>query len=348
MAMIGTKAIASRIHSSDDLGCVPVQSADSLVAFDIRSTGRYRPRRITSLVPSSSRQGRLYATTASHALFIGEGAPFAWHRMTGAVPAWPRYSIGSRRDVLYAAQQSVFVSRSGGHQWRRLSCGLILTDMTMSPTHPRTIYVAATGSDVQARRHLGGVYASFDAGASWRRSTRFPGVQEPSIRAVAVDPTDAHHVLSSTEGGGILSSNDDGRDWILTRTRSFGQHAQVNDLAFGPASSGRAWAATTEAGVLRSEDRGASWRLAGLVGTRVDRVVPHPVDPRIAYIDTASGLFRTNDSGAHWRLIDPSGAPVTNIAVSPEGDRLYASSPDSVFVSTNSGNTWIRLPGLPG
>jgi photosystem II stability/assembly factor-like uncharacterized protein len=219
-----------------------------------------------------------------------------------------------------------------------------------------------------------------------------PAVMGGRVSDVGFDPADPAAFYVAFGSGGVFKTTDDG----ATFDAVFTHRGAVGAIAVSPADPNVVWIGTGEAndrndvswgdGVWRSADGGATWTNVGLKDSRfVARVVPHPTDPRSAWVAAVGDLFRdspergcyhTTDGGATWRKALSAPAPYDRIvgcgdvAVDPSNpDIVYAAlyarrrTPWSfqygtavtggrdlggVFRSRDGGRTWTKLTsGLP-
>jgi photosystem II stability/assembly factor-like uncharacterized protein len=348
--------IAFAAFRGQGLGCLRVQSAKELAFSDVRvqsSSGTtFEPGRVDSVLSPDAPRAEVFATTASRRLYVGGGHPFVWRARKTLTPGQLVFSHNSRHEVLFASQQALYRSDDQGRSWLRLSCGLILTGVAVSPRDPGTIYIAANPGVDYEHDSLGGLYRTTDGGQTWKRFTRFPKTNpaEPTVNVVAVDPTDPQHVFIGTEGGGLLRSTDGGEHWAFTRIARPGNGLngpQLIDLAFGPGGSPALWGSSRFAGVFRGDRLGRSWSARGLKGAWVGQIVPDRRNPNVVYaVVQGKGAVRTLDGGKHWLRMKglPPGIDGMTIAT---GDTLYAWQGRQIFRSVTQGANWAHLPLLP-
>jgi photosystem II stability/assembly factor-like uncharacterized protein len=285
-------------------------------------------------------------------LYVGGGHPFVWRTRKTLIPGQLVFSHHGRHDVLFAAEQALYRSDDEGRSWQRLSCGLILTGVAVSPSDPRTIYIAANPGVDYEDDSLGGLYRTTDGGHTWKRFTRFPKTNpaEPTANVVAVDPTNPRHVFIGTEFGGLLRSTDGGEHWTFERIAPV--HAGLNgpqliDLAFGPGGSRSLWGSTRFGGVFRGDRLGRSWSPRGLRGAWVGQIVPDRRNADVVYATVfGERAVRTLDGGKHWLRMKglPTGIGGMTVAT---GDALYAWQGRQIFRSITQGANWVQLPLLP-
>ena len=156
----------------------------------------------------------------------------------------------------------------------------------------------------------GGVWESFDRGASWAPRTDYQATL--AVGAVAFDPTDNTRVYCGTGEG----------DWWW-------------------------WVG---AGVLRSLDGGSSWATlctAPFVGQGFYRIVVDAGDGARLYAGTTGGLYVSADGGTTW--VQRRAQRCWSISQVQGGGEILAGCSDGLFASTDNGTTWtaVTLPGAP-
>jgi photosystem II stability/assembly factor-like uncharacterized protein len=153
---------------------------------------------------------------------------------------------------------------------------------------------------------------------------------------------------------GIYISRHDG-------TGSFGV---VTTLAESPRDLNILWVGTDDGNVQVSQDQGTTWtevsaNIPGVPsGTYVSRVAASAFGNGIAYVtfdahrdgDFAPYAYRTTDFGATWTPIH-AGLPTGSINVLVEhpdnGNVLFIGTEHAPWVSTDGGQSWVRIPNLP-
>ena len=180
----------------------------------------------------------------------------------------------------------VLISSDGGETWEQTAdpnlAEAAVFDLAVHPFDFDVLY-AATSS---------GLFRSADGGSSWETVAIADQPTGASVRAVAIDPLDANHVLAALDGL-----------WNLPGVVP---------------------------GVYISRDGGSSWEPAysGLVPeSSIHRIVFDPVNPQIAYTsDWASGVYRSDDGGETWLQTNPglTMRSVLGLDISSDGQHLYA------------------------
>ena len=202
----------------------------------------------------------------------------------------------------------------------------------------------------------GGVIAvSADGGRTWSR--RDAGLEDFSVRAIAVDPRDASFVVI---GGlsGVYRSTNAGQSW-----EKISEQINVESLALDPRTHDRIYVGTWRQGI-RTDDGGKSWKLInggmvldtdmfaitvdrdnpddvwvatcgwvyntvnrgdlwtryrdGFDNRRIHDVEVDPCDRQTVYAGSVAGLYRTHDRGKSWYRVSDESLVVNNIALHPQ------------------------------
>jgi photosystem II stability/assembly factor-like uncharacterized protein len=280
-------------------------------------------------------------------------------------------------------------------QWHRAKLfGADIRALIVDPSDPDTLYVGTSGGEVYVShdaaktwsnpRHSvefpgyivdnlvidrdgrlwaacwglwgGGVIAvSADGGRTWSR--RDAGLEDFSVRAIAVDPRDANFVVI---GGlsGVYRSTNAGQSW-----EKISEQINVESLALDPRTHDRIYVGTWRQGI-RTDDGGKSWKLInggmvldtdmfaitidrdnpddvwvatcgwvyntvnrgdlwtryrdGFDNRRIHDVEVDPCDRQTVYAGSVAGLYRTHDRGKNWYRVSDESLVVNNIALHPQ------------------------------
>ncbi|UCG43004.1 MAG: hypothetical protein JSU73_14305, partial [candidate division WOR-3 bacterium] len=236
----------------------------------------------------------------------------------------------------------VVVGRStdAGATWRSFVCdsteGRSGGPVAVDRSDTNVVCCAGYASD---RRTF--VYRSTDRGETWTGAQAGNGYVP---YALLVSSADNRVILVGTYGSGILRSTDAGATWTRTGTMS----DYVYCLAETPQSPEVVYA-STNLGVYRSADTGRTWVGAGTeLGKDVYTVFADPADDSTVYCASRAGMHRSHDRGNSWQLLMTefpfSRISAIGLAPSDPGVLYVESDDNTVYSSTDNGETWTRCP----
>ncbi|HSI80536.1 MAG TPA: hypothetical protein VK919_07790, partial [Solirubrobacterales bacterium] len=248
-----------------------------------------------------------------------------------------------------------------GPQWR--SCGpwTVTNGQTYGATRINASgRVSALAADPSNPAHVlagaanGGVWESFNRGASWAPRTDYQATL--TVGALAFDPSAPSRVYCGTGEGdwwsylgvGILRSTNGGSTWSTLCTAPF-----VGDgfysLVVDPANGQRLYAGT-RGGLWVSTNGGVNWtrrrtRATWSISLRGNEVLAACSD----------GLFRSTDNGTTWNSVALPGAPGTfqrlAVAIAPSNPAVayaWGASSASGFLWRRASGTWTSIGTPPG
>jgi photosystem II stability/assembly factor-like uncharacterized protein len=139
------------------------------------------------------------------------------------------------------------------------------------------------------------------------------------------------------------------------------QYCTITTFDESPLVPGLLWAGTDDGNVWVTRDNGKAWtklEIPGGPGYWVSRVAASPSDPGTAYLsytgfrndDFRPFLFKTADYGATWTSLATGLAegPVNVVREDPKNPALlFAGTDFGIYVSTDGGQVWTKMAGLP-
>ncbi len=244
-------------------------------------------------------------------------------------------------EIVYAGTWHLpWKTTDGGQSWKRIHAGMIsdsdVMALSVGPRDREHLYASACS----------GIYRSRNGGRRWARVQGIPWASRRT-RAFTHDPEHPDRLFAGTTQG-LWVSEDGASTWRLATERQL----VANTLVALP--GGIVLAGTDATGVLRSSDRGRSWTPAneGFSERFVSRVSFDPASGRVVVATVGprhhSGVLTAAVPEGPWSPWAPGleGRHVLSLAVVEAG--VLAGTDDGIFVSSQLGDPWRRLPTLVG
>jgi photosystem II stability/assembly factor-like uncharacterized protein len=211
--------------------------------------------------------------------------------------------------------------------------------------------VAAIGFGGPAKTLLvvtnAGVKKSTDEGETWSRIALPLQADNKQVSAVATSAGDNNSLYLAGSGFGVLHSKDGGQNWEQINAGL--PSTDVTGLTVHAEQPKTVYAHVKGEGIFRSQNEGGSWRLMDQ-GPRTP--ITHFVHSNMEgsmetgwlFAATSDGVRRSMDCFCGWHRAGDIAGEVHAVAYDPDDtQRVYASSKDGIFVSTNGGEEWSRV-----
>ncbi|HEY9165329.1 MAG TPA: T9SS type A sorting domain-containing protein [Candidatus Kryptonia bacterium] len=261
---------------------------------------------------------------SNHNLYVSTDNGDTWVLTKGSMPIpWRGYILASLDSGIYAAGDSgVYVSTDAGSSWS----GLGLSGFGISA-------IVATHSCLVVGTDSGHVFLSIDSGKNW--SPADDSLIDTCVTAIALCDS---NIYVATRHGLFMSAN--GAAWKRTGLTN----CYVGSLR---CIDGTLFAGTAIGGVQISTDEGKSWTKTGFPCATV--LCLSAVGPKLfagvqgvwSSFGYYGGVYKSTDGGANWA---PSGLADKWVeAYAAMGSRLFAVTSDGIFISPDTGTTWVSI-----
>jgi photosystem II stability/assembly factor-like uncharacterized protein len=190
-------------------------------------------------------------------------------------------------------------------------------------------------------------------------STRLvDGTRPPYITGLAVDPSDGSVLLATNRGLYRIDASGRNLQTIAARVRARGHVGpfgeRVSSLAFlhpgellgSGHPNGTTGGLPPFLGVIRSLDGGRNWTAIARVGFSDLHVLTISGSAIYGYDTVLGGVVAGSNGGRTFeeRQAPPGEALVIDLAIDPRESRhLLASTPTTIFSSSDGGNSWRRI-----
>ena len=246
-------------------------------------------------------------------------------------------------------------------QWRSLGPATIPNGQTYNASVRVNVSgrVAAIAVDPHNPAHVlcgaanGGVWESFDRGASWAPRTDYQATT--AIGAIAFSPSNPLYVYCGTGEGnwwswlgvGILRSTDGGTTWATICTNPFvGQG--FYDLQIDPAHANHMLAATN-GGLYVTVNGGVTWSVCRAVQTW-----SVAFGSGEALAACSDGVWRSTNGGQTWAAVALPGSPGSfnriAIAIAPSNPSVayaWGANGATAYLWRRAGGVWTAASSLP-
>ncbi len=244
--------------------------------------------------------------------------------------------------IIYVGQYSLYRTDNGGASWTPASAGMdlsfaFITSILVDPQNSNVVYAASRG----------GIYKSFNKGASWSRILTAP------VLDLKFDPANSAIMYAATTNG-MQKSVNSGGSWSVINTGLPTQPLDVK-LALNPVNTNVIYAVFNYSTVYKSIDGGANWNVSnsGINSSSIRAISVSKANPSILMVGTfGQGAFKSINAGQDWFPISMPFQPYAHDLafdpVNPEIIYVRSSPSPYIYKSTNGGSSWTASgAGLP-
>ena len=305
-------------------------------------------------------------------LYKTEDGGANWSLKVSGMDATPTFAVGSHpfnSAIAFAGAegQGLYRTQDGGTVWTQVlaptgGANSIVTTIEVDPLNPDVVYAGFKND---------GIHKSQDGGLTWIQI-----MNNANVADIAVDPTNSDTVYAATAKkyrfwpedityqGGVFRSDNGGNTWTPKYSGISNPNAMA--LAIDPSNPSVVYVITYGDGVYKSTDMGDSWSAAstGLSDSLFFSLSMDPSDPQTLYVgvdkvftgqEAIEAIFKTSDGALSWSLLASQGSngldegDIENILVDPSDPNLIrvGTHGSGVFESTDGGNNWTQMSGLP-
>lgn len=225
-----------------------------------------------------------------------------------------------------------------------------VTGQSLKQLHIHAIIIEPKSGFIFAGARHGSIYASGDGGKTWEK--RDHGLTENNVYSLAFASANGQvRLYAGTEPAHLFCSEDLGLKWAeLSSLRSVPgvarwkypappHIAHVKHINFDPGNPNIVYASVEQGALLKSMDSGATWEELHGFYEDVHRTVMDPLNPSRIYMSTGDGLFQSTDGGAAWTRLTSKSDDIGGYA---DGLVLDPTQPHVMFVSAaqDTPGTW--------
>jgi photosystem II stability/assembly factor-like uncharacterized protein len=282
---------------------------------------------------------------------------------------------GNPGGVAIYPGNGVWRSTDGGQTW--INIGLTnsgqIGKLAIHPSSPNRIFAAVLGR-YRSRTQDRGIYRSLDSGATWTRVLYL--TDTTGACDVVIDPSNQNRIIAamwdryrpltySIVNGlntGLWLSTDGGDHWTKATSGFPSNDSTLGriSLAFAPSQPGLVFALASNGlsvyGIYKSIDGGNTWLQVSSGDPFINEsqvwynnvIAVHPVNPAILFAGMTE-MYESTDGGSTWNDVTFD-MHVDDHAIEffpAIPGRMVIGNDGGVFISTNTGGSWIKSYHLP-
>jgi photosystem II stability/assembly factor-like uncharacterized protein len=247
----------------------------------------------------------------------------------------------------------IYQSHDSGASWTRLAQvgkrdDLVLDSIVVDAQNPKHLVVGAWVIDHPEAGLDGGLYYSYDEGATWTVQAEMRGQSVLSLAASESDPK----LLVAGTLRGVFRSTDGGQRWSRISPAESKEIHNVQSVAIDPKDPNIIYAGTWHL-PWKTVDGGENWSPIkdGIIeDSDVFSIIIDPEKPETVFASACSGIYKSLNGGLEFERIQ-NGIPKTAIRTrrllqDPHNlNTVFAGTTRGLFKSEDSGKTWTQSTG---
>ena len=286
---------------------------------------------------ATDNNGNIYLSTYLAGLYKSSDDGNSWSLINGDIA--DKYildiSINSSGDIFAATFTDIYKSVNNGTNWVQLNSGTLTRSLQC---------IAIDNADnIDVGTYYDGVVRSTDGGTSWQ--TLQNGLYFTTIKSIVADSSG--NLYAVVDGKGVYKSTDEGNNWDILNIKDSLFNESILSLSTIP--SGGLIAFATWGGPYVTTDY-TSWNpFSGPSFSGNPFLTVAASENGYFFGGTSSGkIFRSSSSTPNWTNITDtlSSGYIYKIGIDSSGV-VFVLSDVGVFRSTDNGNTWQNVNGIP-
>jgi len=244
----------------------------------------------------------------------------------------------------------IYESHDAGNSWRRLAQlgkrdDLVLDSIVVDAENSKHLVVGAWVTD----RRDGGLYFSWDGGATWTNQAEMRG---QNVLSLTASNSDAKIMVAGTLQG-VFRSTDGGQRWTRISPEDNKEIRDVQSVAIDPRDPNVIYAGTWHL-PWKTTDGGEHWdnigKVQGIIeDSDVFSIIVDPMVPDTVFASACSGIYKSENAGGHFDKIQgiPTSARRTRrLLQDPHHlDTVFAGTTEGLYRSDDAGATWTPTTG---
>ena len=288
------------------------------------------------------RDSRTMAAGTVDGVFLSRDTGETWQHAGSPDDPEPKPVVSLAFDqvdskIIYAGTPHLpWKSTDNGATWHSIHEGMLddsdVFSILIDSWHRQTLFASVCG----------GMYRSLDSGEKWKPLTKAKGASSRTYH-ITQNPLKPSVMLAGTTFG-LVKSVDNGTTWRKI------SDVPTRYIAFDPVKPERIFVAT-ESGLFRSDDLGETLKAINR-GFTNQRITSLAALGSTLYVTTQDpgGSFVLRLAESRWEgvpTVDPLLERKVLKVVSAGSRLLYLVTPDTLLVSSDSGEQWNKVPPPP-